>query len=234
MPLFVAEIGLNHEGNSHLAFELIRQAATAGADIVKFQFGWKSDPGELNHLSLEQASELKSACDDHRVEMMASVFNEAGFRMAKELRMRRYKIASRTVVDDPGLCRAVLAEGAETLISLGMWEQDEWPFGPPDGRIRYLYCRSVYPTRPQDIADMPDVFSDSHYSGYSDHSLGIGACIVALARGAKVIEKHFTLNKTSRTTRDHILSATPQEFRMLTEVGRETAVSAAGIRRHLR
>ena len=56
MPMmFVAEIGLNHDGNFDLAYELIRRAKQCGADIAKFQFGWRSNPDEINHIDYDRA-----------------------------------------------------------------------------------------------------------------------------------------------------------------------------------
>ena len=67
---------------------------------------------------------------------------------------------------------------------------------------------------------MPD-FETSFFSGFSDHTIGIDACLLAISRGAEVIEKHFTLDKSNTTIRDHALSATPEEFRSLVNIGRE-------------
>lgn len=212
---------MNHEGSFDVALELVRRAKAAGADILKVQFGWREGPGELNEFMIERAGELKEFCDECQIEMMASVITEAGFDRARELELDRFKIASRTVVDNPELCRAVLAEGRETFISLGMWEGPGWPFDPPDDRVHYVYCRSKYPTSAADLRDMPAAFSLDGFYGYSDHCLGIAACTIALGRGAHFIEKHFTLNKASTSIRDHILSATPEEFELLVSLGRE-------------
>ena len=57
--------------------------------------------------------------------------------------------------------------------------------------------------------------------GYSDHTIGIDTCLIAISRGAKVIEKHFTLDKSNTMIRDHTLSATPDEFRQMVEIGTE-------------
>lgn len=218
--LFVAEIGLNYDGNLDLAYELIRQAKLAGANIAKFQFGWRDRVDEINFIDYERAKKLKSWCEYWDIEILASIITEEAFTLAQSIGMERYKIASRTVVDNPSLCERILSEGKETFVSLGMWKEQHFPFGKPDGKkLRYIYCRSVYPTHPEDLLDMPERFSDHGYYGYSDHSHGIEACILAVARGALYIEKHFTLNKTSQVIRDHVLSATPEEFKQLTQVG---------------
>jgi len=72
---------------------------------------------------------------------------------------------------------------------------------------------------PWDMVDLPKDFNNSPYYGYSDHTVGIEVALMAIARGAKVIEKHFTLDKSDTTIRDHALSATPDEFRIMTELG---------------
>lgn len=222
--LLVAEIGLNHDGNWDLAYELIRQAKIAGADVAKFQFGWRSKPDEMNHIDSERAAKLKASCDSLGIELMASVFTEEALKLAQDLDLVRYKIASRTVVDNPRLCERVLAEGKPTYVSLGMWDSPGFPFGNPDGKIlHYIYCRSKYPTVPEDLAGMPRRFEPGGYYGYSDHLVGLEACLLAISRGAQYIEKHFTLNKTSQVIRDHVLSATPSEFKQLVELGKPLA-----------
>ena len=221
---FVAEIGLNHDGNFDLAYELMRQAKLAGASAVKFQLGWRDRPDEINHIDLDRARQLERWAEYLEIEMFCSIISEDAFELVRGLDLPRYKIASRTVVDRPELCEAILAEGKDTLVSLGFWEGDGWPFGPPDGdRLKYVYCVSSYPTYPWELARLPEVFSKDAFYGYSDHCHGIAGCLTAVARGARYIEKHFTLNKTSQVIRDHILSATPEEFLMLTSLGGEMA-----------
>ena len=221
---FAAEIGLNHDGSFDLACELVRQARTAGADFAKFQLGWRDAPGEINHFDRDRWIALKQWCEHVGIEMLASIIVEEALDLADALGLTTYKIASRTVVDAPALCRRILARGRPTYVSLGMWEEREFPFGPPDGSgLRYVYCRSKYPTRPSDLASMPATFSDDGFCGYSDHSLGIDTCLTAIARGATYIEKHLTLNKTSQVIRDHVLSATPEEFRQMVDLGRPMA-----------
>lgn len=222
--IIVAEIGLNHDGNWDLALELVRQAKLAGADVAKFQLGWRSKPDEINHIDRARGEKVKAHCDLVGIEFLASIFTEDALSLARDLNLMKYKIASRTVVDNPRLCERVLAEGKPTYVSLGMWEKRGFPFGDPDGKtLHYIYCRSKYPTAPGDLAAMPARFRAEAFYGYSDHMLGLEGCLLAIARGARYIEKHFTLNKASQVIRDHVLSATPAEFRQLTELGRPLA-----------
>jgi sialic acid synthase SpsE len=217
--LFVAEIGMNYDGNVDLAYELIRQAKLAGAHIAKFQFGWRDKPGEINCIDTARAAQLESWCNYWDIEMMASIITPPALELARTVGFTRYKVAARTVRDNPDLARAIIAEGKETFVSLGMWDGDTFPFGPPGPHLRYIYCRSKYPTYPEDLRGLPSHFGEHGYYGYSDHLHGIEGCLLAVARGAQYIEKHFTLNRTSQVIRDHTLSATPPEFRQLTEIG---------------
>ena len=61
--------------------------------------------------------------------------------------------------------------------------------------LNYLFCISKYPAYPEDLKDFPKKFSEENYIGYSDHTHGISVPLLAISRGAKVIEKHFTLNR---------------------------------------
>lgn len=228
--LFVAEIGLNHEGNFDLAYELIRQAKLSGADVAKFQFGWRDQPGELNHINPDMAMQLKRWCEWWEIDFMASIINEEALELARPLNPKRYKIASRTVVDKPELVERVLEQGRETYISLGWWAGEELPFGPPTEKLRYIFCRSHYPTYPAHLEGLPERFEPGGYYGYSDHMHGIEGCLLAIARGAQFVEKHFTLDKTIRGVhRDHILSATPAELRQLVDLGRPLSRLARGL-----
>lgn len=219
--IIAAEIGLNYDNNLDILYELIRQAKLAGADIVKLQFGWKSGPEEINYQVVRNAQKIKKWCEYWKIELMPSIFTEDALDIVRELKLNRYKIASRTVIDNPDLCKKIIAEGKETYISLGMWNKEKFPFGEPDcNHLHYIYCKSKYPTYPEDLQDFPDIFSNLGYYGYSDHMQGIEACILAIARGAQYIEKHFTLNKTSQVIRDHILSADAEELRKLVDIGK--------------
>lgn len=222
--LFVAEIGLNHDGRWDRAYELIRQAAQAGADVAKFQFGWRYAPGEINHITPELALRLREWCEYLGVEFMASIISDDTLDLARDIKPHRYKIASRTVIDNPKLVERVLAEDRETFVSLGWWKREGhtgWPLGEPNDRLRYIYCESTYPAYPADLVGMPERFSSDAYYGFSDHSHGIAASLIAIARGAKFIERHFTLDKsTIGVHNDHILSLTPDEFAEMVRIGR--------------
>jgi sialic acid synthase SpsE len=217
--IFIAEVGLNHNGNLDLAGELIKQAKLAGADIVKFQLGWRGLEGELNYIDEDKLKKLRDWADYYSIELMFSIFNKEAFALSKKIELKRYKIASRTVIDDPILVSKILKEGKETFLSLGMWKEDELPF-KEFTNVRYLWCKSEYPTLPWNLKDFPKNFIGSSFAGYSDHTIGIEVALMAISRGAEVIERHLTLDKSDSTIRDHVLSSTPDEFKLMVNLGR--------------
>ncbi len=234
--IIIAEIGINHNGNINLAHELIRQAKLAGADIAKFQFydpakifGPKgSYPDKKNYefaltvqFGFDQAKILKKWCDDEEIEFMASVFDLERFEWIESLRVNRHKIASRAV-ENTELCRKILDTGKETFVSLGFWDSKTVPF--KDKNAQYLYCVPKYPCPHADIK-LPEKFSESVYRGFSDHTIGIEMALLAVARGAGIIEKHFTLNKGLEGP-DHVCSMTPEELSDLSKYAR--AMEKAG------
>jgi len=228
--IIIAEIGINHNGNIHLAHELIQKAKISGADIAKFQF---YDPAKIfgprgtypdkkNYefaltvqFGFEQAKILKEWCDKEGIEFMASVFDLERFEWMEELKVKRYKIASRSV-ESVKLCDKILKTKKETFISLGFWSKKCVPY--KNENAKYLYCVPKYPCDYSDIK-LPTVFSKSAYQGFSDHTIGIETSLAAVARGAKIIEKHFTLNK-GLVGPDHICSMTPEELSDLSKYGR--------------
>ena len=216
----IAEIGQNHNGDLELACELIKKAKVCGADVAKFQLYDAKNlfPKEGNEwyeynckteLSFEDVEMLDRVCKEEGIEFMASVFDVKRIRWLEDLNVKRYKIASRSIHEEH-LINAVIETGKPVLISLGMWKQESFP--SYSGNISYLYCISKYPTPLKELDFSKIDFSS--YAGFSDHTEGVVAPITALARGAKIIEKHFTIDKTMHGP-DHSGSMTPEE---LTEI----------------
>ena len=86
-----------------------------------------------------------------------------------------------------------------------------------NSKLAFLHCVSAYPTEMTDlnlgsIQFLQSKFKDC-FVGYSDHSIGIDACVYASLLGAKIIEKHFTLDHKFSKFKDHALSANPQELK---------------------
>ena len=214
----IAEIGQNHNGDMQLAKELIYAAKENGADVAKFQFydvdsifskdfEWYSAT-KKSEVSKEQAFELAVICQRAGIEFMASAFDVERVGWCEEIGMKRYKIASRSVKHRP-LIDAVCATEKDVIVSLGMWDGREFPSIPTKARVDYLYCVAKYPTHPSQLNFQSVDFNQ--YAGFSDHTIGIDASLVAIARGARILEKHFTLSKRMPGP-DHSGSMEPQEL----------------------
>lgn len=229
--IIIAEIGENHLGDIKLAKKMIEEAASAGVDIVKFQSYLASEVSENDpekewfkkvQLSDEAHYELKEYAEKHGVEFLSSAFsiNRAKLLLEK-LRLKKIKIASSEMLNFPLL--DYVNEHAETVfLSTGMATIEEIEAALKHlNKVKNCYimhCVTQYPTRPEDvnlhvITTLKTVFPRYHV-GYSDHTIGIKAVVLAVALGAEVVEKHFTLDKTLQGT-DHILSADPEELKKM-------------------
>ena len=118
-PTFIAEIGMNHNGNFDLCFEMIKQAKLSGADIVKFQLGWRDKPGEINRINSKVIRKFIDWTNYFEIELLFSIISDEAYKLIKKFNFKKYKIASRTVVDNPYLIKKILKE-KRTIISLSM------------------------------------------------------------------------------------------------------------------
>ena len=220
--IFIAEIGMNYNGNLSLSYELIKQAKYSGASIVKFQLGWRDKPGEINQLDEKKIKQLYDWAKYFEIPLMFSIISNEAFELIKKFNPDKIKIASRTIKENPELAKKIIDLEIETYASLGMIEDKNiLPFEKRKN-LNFLWCISKYPTDNKDLANyFPKEFKSNHIIGYSDHSIGIEMCLLAISRGATVIEKHFTLDKSDTTIRDHTLSATPNEFLQMTRIGKD-------------
>lgn len=215
----IAEIGQNHNGDMELAKRLISISKESGADVAKFQvYDAKTLFSEQNNswysynckteLSRNQIHDLANECAKCGIEFMASVFDVERVNWLEAVGVKRYKIASRSVRDRP-LIERLLETGKPIIISLGMWDQIEFPQITGASSLAFLYCVSKYPTPLADVNLRTVDFS--RYAGFSDHTIGITASVAAIALGARIIEKHFTLDKTFYGP-DHEGSMNPEEL----------------------
>tara|TARA_X000000368_G_C22873738_1_gene642088 strand:+ start:39 stop:761 length:723 start_codon:yes stop_codon:yes gene_type:complete len=194
----ISEIHPQHYGSINEIKRMIIQSKIGGADIVKVQLYdskklWGDSKRTYLDISKDELAEINEFCKFQGIELSASIFDLKRVDWCSELNFKTYKIASRSV-DDKELCEKILSLNKETIISLGMYdyEKNGKPF-KDNSNIYYLYCVAKYPTALEQIK-MPD-FKNSFFSGYSDHTIGISACIYAVAKGAKILEKHFSNSK---------------------------------------
>ena len=106
--IFVSEIGLNHNGNFNLCYELIKQSKLSGADIAKFQLGWRGKKNEINYMDKNRIKQLIDWGKYFEIEIMFSIFNKESLSLIKQFNLRSYKVASRTVIDDFSLAKKII------------------------------------------------------------------------------------------------------------------------------
>ncbi len=219
----IAEIGQNHNGSTSLAKELVHAAKESGADVAKFQifnarklFSKKGNKWYENNLNAElsekQIFELDEECKKVKIEFMASVFQSEFLKITESINMKRYKIASRSV-NNKRLVYKIAKLNKPIILSLGMWNESYFPFKEIK-KIKYLFCVSKYPA-PKSSINFDKKFFNK-YDGFSDHTIGIEKAKVSIKLGAKILEKHFTIDKKLKGP-DHKLSILPKELKLLHE-----------------
>jgi N,N'-diacetyllegionaminate synthase len=236
--LIVAEIGNNHEGSAERAAALIREAAACGVDAVKFQTFRAEhyvDQADTERFARLKRFELPYSVFEELAGLARSLgllFLSTPFDLESARALGRFADALKIASGDNDFY-PLLACAAETglpvLVSSGVSDLSQVqravaaltrkssPKGPHSG-VAVLHCVSSYPTAPDQAnlrAISTLVAALDVPVGYSDHTLGCDAAIVAVALGARIIEKHFTLDKHLSEFRDHLLSADPVEMREL-------------------
>jgi sialic acid synthase SpsE len=221
-PLVIAEIGINHEGDAAKARRMVDDAAQAGCECVKFQSHVIDDemipndvvPGNatesiwniMARCALSEADErsLKQYVEQKGLIYLSTPFSRAAADRLRRMDLPAYKIGSGECNNYP-LVRHIAGFGKPVILSTGMNDLDS--IRPAVEILRaapvpfaLTHCTSMYPT-PYDkvrlggIADLRTAFPDA-VVGLSDHSLGNYTCLAAVALGARILEKHFTSDKT--------------------------------------
>ncbi len=200
-------------GADAVKFQTFRADAlvVAGAGRAEYQKRATGDGDQrsmLAGLELSEAAHIAIAarCAERGIEFMSTAFDEPSMAMLARLGVQRIKVPSGEVTNQPFL--AELARyGKPMILSTGMCTLDEvaeaiaWiDTASPGGRaeLTILHCTSSYPAEPQDVnlramLTMAEAFGRP--VGYSDHTRGIEISVAAVALGATVIEKHFTVSR---------------------------------------
>lgn len=170
-------------------------------------------------LTKEDHYELLEHCKSHNIMFLSSAFDEESLDLLEELQLPLYKIPSGELNNIPFL-RRIAQTKKPVILSTGMSELEEIQFAVETLRkhgttdLTLLHCNTQYPTPYHDVhLQAMDLLQDTFHCavGYSDHTLGIEVSLAAVARGASVIEKHFTLDK-SLPGPDHQASIEPDEL----------------------
>ena len=237
----VAEIGVNHEGDIDAALNLLRLAADAGADAVKFQsytperYASASDQARLRRVTqfaLDKAAHrlLAEEARAQNVAFFSTPLTEDWVPYLAEIG-EAIKIASGDLTFEP-VIRAAARTGKPVILSTGLgsvdeideavgWLREEIGDEEMSERVVVMHCVSAYPT-PVEEANVRSIpFLSRRYglpTGYSNHVIGSEACLAAVALGAVVLEVHFTDRKTGREFRDHKMSFEPADLAALVDM----------------
>jgi sialic acid synthase SpsE len=262
----IAEIGVNHNGCLDTARALIDAAARAGADAAKFQtfraedlvvqgtqtvdYQKKTAGGDdqfelLRRLELDADAHeaLVEHCEARGIEFMSTGFDLRSLQGLVDLGIRRIKIPSGEITNDP-LVSAAAAFELPIVLSTGMATLDEirdcvalvrsvWATRSHVGDLTILHCTSAYPTPPEDanlaaIRTMQEALNEK--IGFSDHTQGIFAAPLAVALGALVIEKHITLDR-GMPGPDHAASIEPEELaQMVRDIRAAETLLGSGVK----
>lgn len=245
-PVFViAEIGNNHNGSLERALKLIDAAADAGADCAKFQmrdmetlYGGAKDGNVAGEnlgtqyvldllaryqLSTDDLYRCFDHCQERGLVPLCTPFDEASLERLEKYGMPGYKVASADLTNHEFL-KKLGSVGKPLILSTGMTAENEIKdsvsllqrLGAP---YILLHCNSTYPAPFKDVnLNYIERLKDlgGCVVGYSGHERDIFVSIAAVAKGARVVEKHFTFDRDMEGS-DHKVSLLPEELARLVE-----------------
>ncbi|MEG1316241.1 MAG: N-acetylneuraminate synthase family protein [Oscillospiraceae bacterium] len=239
----IAEIGINHNGDLSIAKKLVKEAKDAGCDAVKFQkrtvevvytkaeleksrenpFG--ATNGDLKRgleFSKEDYAELDKYCKELNITWFASPWDEGSVDFLEEFKVPCHKIASASLTDD-GLLKHIKTKNKQIIMSVGMSSEEEIEHAVKilgQDNLVLLHTVSTYPAKNENVNLKAIKTLAEKYPnipiGYSGHEAGEAISLAAVAMGACVIERHFTLNKTMWGS-DQKASIEPNEMKRLVE-----------------
>ena len=222
-PLVIAEIGINHEGSFEKARAMVRCAAVAGAEVVKFQMHIIEDemvpaaefviPANADEsiynimarcrLTVEEHAHLKEIAESYGLIYLCTPFSRQAADILEKMGVAAYKIGSGECNNVP-LVKHIAAKGKPIILSTGMNDLTSirtsveiLDMAGVDYAL--LHCTSLYPTPYAQVRLGAMVELQNEFPGIpvglSDHSIGNYTSFGAVALGASVVEKHFTVHK---------------------------------------
>jgi sialic acid synthase SpsE len=242
----IAEIGSNHNQSLQLAYESIDAAKEAGADAVKFQSinitELYYNPSEATvslhkKIDMEEGWHqlLKDYCDKKGILFFSSPTYIRSIDILESINISFYKLASAQIGTFPQIVEKVAEKGKPVILSTGIVSYSELEKAinifraKNNDKFIILHCNSIYPTPYNKVnLQLMNVYKEMFGCpvGFSDHTDDIYIPIAAAARGAKVIEKHFALDRTLPVP-DAQYSLEPKDFERMVK-GIRAAEEAIG------
>jgi sialic acid synthase SpsE len=240
-PLVLAEVGINHEGELKKALQLVDAAADAGAEVVKFQchitdkemVPTDMTPGEISseklwdiikrcELTADEEREVQAYCAKRGIMYLSTPFSREAADRLDDMGVPAFKIGSGECNNLP-LLDHIARKGKPMILSTGMNDIESVrrsaavirKHGVP---LALLHCTSMYPTPYEKVRLGAVEHLRSEFPGMpvglSDHSMNIWTCLGAVAMGASILEKHFTISRDWPGP-DTAISIEPDELRDL-------------------
>jgi len=246
-PVYViAEIGVNHDGDAERALQLVRAAAEAGADAVKFQYfetdrlmsrsaklaAYQQSAGETDpiamlrrlELSLDELAPTVDRAHELGLHAILTVFSTELVGPASELAWDAFKSASPDMIHRP-LLEAMVGTGRPLIVSTGastgpeVNDAADWLRAYPE--VAFLHCVSSYPAPDPAMGGIPAVAKiTGRATGYSDHTESVQTGALAVSAGALMLERHLTYDRTARGP-DHAASLEPADFARYAHLARQ-------------
>ena len=269
-PCFIiAEAGVNHNNSLARAKDLIKKAAIAGADAIKFQtykaerlttkvaprfWEWKGEPikkgtqydsyrtMDVDKFPLKHYPELIKTCKKYGIEFISTPFDEDSADALVKFGMKAIKVSSSDVTNLPFLQHLakhklpiLLSVGASTMGEIEEAVRTIEEAG--NKKIVIMQCTLVYPTPDEHanlrvIPTLRAVFPE-YPIGLSDHTIGAAIPPAAVALGACMVEKHYTVDKTLLKSADHWLSVDPAELKEMVTAIRHVEAALGTSRKHV-
>lgn len=188
-------------------------------------------------LSEEMHHKILDYCKEKKILFFSTAFDLLSLEYLKELNLQLVKIPSGEITNYPYLKKAaqlfnkiIISTGMSTIEDIRLALQVFIDEGIPKENITILHCNTEYPTPMEDVNLKAMLHIQKEFGtaiGYSDHTLGIEVPIAAVALGASLIEKHFTLDRTLPGP-DHAASLEPEELKMMVSAIRNIEKTIAG------
>lgn len=246
--LIIAEAGVNHFGSMEKAFKLVDMAVAAGADVLKIQHfhtdrlignsaaDWR-ERMRSKELSGDDIRRIKDYCDRQGIIFLCTPHDDWALRfLDEEIDIPAFKIGSGEVENWPFL-KEVARRGKPVILSTGMYRLEQIreaikvlaDNGCP--ALSILHCVTSYPAPPESINLKVMEQIRSFFGGpvgYSDHTAGTAVPLAAIALGAKVLEKHITLDRDVPNAQDWKVSCDPSNFAAFVAQAREIEAALGG------
>lgn len=220
-PLVIAEVGINHEGEYNKAIELVDAAVDAGAECIKFQCHITEEemiptdmkPGNISEeklwdiikrceLTEDEEEKVKDYCSQKGIIYLSTPFSREASDRLERMGVPAFKIGSGECNNLP-LIDHIAKKGKPIILSTGMNDipsirKSVDVIKKYHASLMLMHCVSIYPApyeklRLKSIVQLQNEFDVP--VGMSDHSFGIYTCLGAVALGAVVLEKHFTISR---------------------------------------